>query len=227
MKTIQQLLIRTLLTLAFCFLILIFCKGQSKNQFSVTPIKLISQKINLQFERDVFKNWAGVLDVQFWFIDRRGDSFLEYKKQEDTNIKNNGIRYSLGMKRYFDKEKKISSNDQFYFGFNFFTGNHSIEQKKIGNETTIFGLALNSLSKSGAINLRSSGVNINLGIKTVFSNKVLMDFGVLIGRSWTNISEDSFLLYDVDPTISPKEVKFDKKINGVFFEPRFAVGYSF
>lgn len=227
MRTILQFILRTLLVLVFSIIILNSCEGQSKNLISITPIKLIAQKVNLHYEREINNNWSGVLDIQVWFIDRKGDSFLEAKKKENTIKKNNGTRYSLGVRRYFSKELNLLKSQKYYVGLNIFSGTHIIQQTIAENEMTLFGYTFGALSKRGKVNLISKGVNINVGFKEDFANGILIDLGVVIGKSWTNQNSDSFLLYDVDPTILPREVEFNKKISGIFIEPRLAIGFSF
>lgn len=198
--------------------------AQYNNSISITPIKAISQKCNVHYERLITKKWIGVLDIQIWYKNRKGDSFLERRK-ENSRLVNKGVRYTLGIKKYFSNYKDLKREQYQYVGLNAFIGKHHIEKREYNNTGSVFGFRVHKLSAEGEKDIISKGVNIDIGIRNIYRKKFLLDFGLQIGKSWAQ--PKPFLLQNVDPDKAPTEATFIKKIHGFYLEPHLSVGILF
>lgn len=189
---------------------------------TTTPLKaLISQRMNIAYERHVYKSIYATAGAQFWFQDRSPSGHILGNPRNHTL--NKGIRYSLGARYYHNSHNRPTS---FYFGASIFYGQHRIEETQ-GSESGFLS-QYNTSGQFGADDLTSQGVIASIGLHRTFGKVFYFDLGLNVGKAWTNTGKDTITLY---PTMDRKEESIERNlprnIAGKVLEPMLSIGFNF
>ncbi len=230
---------KQILKTSLFFILIIFSQQKSfsqKNTLKITPLKVLSEKTNIGYERNLFGSWSAIVDVQFWFLNKKErDNELVWGSLDNPILENNkGVRVSLEMRRYAQLWEKGKDRLNFYFGLGGFVGKHDISMKReeFSYFVSNFNRVVDVPEISGSVKLFSGGINCNTGIQIALGKVLKFELGMIMGQAWIDRGDKFLALYSFEPyTLEEDRIIFDqdysRKIAGLFIEPMFNVGFSF